>query len=200
MTRMKAPAVALLGAVVLLAGSTANTKGNTYGDPRAPILLEVFSDFQCPGCKAFHDGVFQQILQDYVRPGKVFVIYRYFPLQMHPYGRTCAEFACAAARVQRYEKVADALFAQQVPISVSGKVEEIVNSVLTPTEAKTVKSLLKSPEVQQEIDADIAEGKAVPVLRTPTLWVTPKAKQSQTITWPIEYSLLKQYFDQVLPK
>lgn len=199
MTRMKL-AIALLAAVVLVAGSTANIKGNTYGDPRAPILLEVFSDFQCPSCKLFHDSQFQQIMKDYVVPGKVYVIYRYFPLAMHPYGRLCAEFACAAARVERYGKVADVLFAEQTAIAATGKVEETVNKVLTPTEARTVKSLLKSPEVQQEINADLAEGALVPVNGTPTLWVTPKGKKSQPITSPIDYNLLKSYFDSLLAK
>jgi len=197
---MKA-AIALLTAVVLVAGSTANIKGNTYGDPRAPILLEVFSDFQCPSCKLFHDNQFQQIMKDYVVPGKVYVIYRYFPLAtIHPYGRLCAEFACAAARVERYGKVADILFAEQSAIAATGKVEETVNKVLTPTEARTVKSLLKSPEVQQEINTDLAEGPLVPVNGTPTLWVTPKGKKSQAIAWPIDYNLLKSYFDSLLAK
>jgi hypothetical protein len=38
-------------------------------------------------------------------------------------------------------------------------VEAVANSVLTPTEQKTVKSLLKSPEVQKEIDTDVEEGR-----------------------------------------
>jgi protein-disulfide isomerase len=195
---VKAFGVVLAASVALMAGSTANTKGNTYGNPRAPILLEVFSDFQCPGCKGFHDKVFQQILNEYVKPGKVFVIYRYYPLAMHPYGRACAEFACAAARVNKYHDVAEALFAQQAAIAANGNVEETANQVLTPTEAKTVKGLISSPEVQQEILGDMDEGKLVPVASTPTLWVTPKGKSSQAIRWPIDYSLLKSYFDGLL--
>ncbi len=111
-------------------------------------------------------------MKDYVAPGKVYVIYRYFPLPMHQYGRACAEYACAAARINRYQKVADALFAQRDAIEATGGVETVVNGVLTPTEQSKVKSLLKSPEVQKEIDTDIEEGKAVPVPSTPTLWVT----------------------------
>ena len=93
-----------------MAGSTANVDNNTFGNPKAPVMIEVFSDFQCPGCKSFHDNEFPRIMADYVVPGKVYVIYRYFPLQMHPYGRVCAECACAAAHVNRYQKVAEALF------------------------------------------------------------------------------------------
>jgi len=191
-------AVVVVAVMVLAAGSTANVHGNTFGNPKAPVLIEVFSDFQCPGCKAFHDAEFQRIMADYVVPGKVYVIYRYFPLTVHPYGRLCAEYACAAARVGKYQKVADALFAQQYPISMSGNVEAVANSVLTPTEAKTVKSLLKSPEVAQEIEADMAEGRVI-VPSTPTLWVTANGK-SQVVTGPVNYDLFKQYLESLLKK
>ncbi len=192
-------AVALLAAVVLWAGSTANVHGNAYGNPKAPVMLEVFSDFQCPGCKGFHDAEFQRIMTDYVVPGKVYVVYRYFPLQMHPYGRLCAEYACAAARVDRYKQVADALFGSQSTIAALGNVQMVADSVLTPTEAKTVHSLVKSPDVQNEIDTDLAEGRAVPVQATPTLWVTAHGR-SQAVSWPMNYTLFKQYIDSLLKK
>ncbi|HUI57691.1 MAG TPA: thioredoxin domain-containing protein [Bryobacteraceae bacterium] len=196
---MRVLAVALAAAAVLAAGSTANINGNAYGNPKAPVVIEVFSDFQCPSCKAFHDNEFQQIMRDYIVPGKVYFIYRYFPLPGHPYGRPCAEFACAAARVGRYQKVAEALFAQQINIAYSGKVEDVVNSVLTPTESKMVKSLLKDPAVQREIQTDLDEGKLVPVAGTPTLWVTHAGK-SQPVSWPMNYGLFKSYVDSLLPK
>jgi protein-disulfide isomerase len=196
---MKTFTVVLAAAAALMAGSTANTNGNTYGEPRAPVVIEIFSDFQCPACKTLHDDTFQLIMRDYVVPGKVYIIYRYFPLPMHPFGRPCAEFACAASRIGRYQKVADALFAQQTSISMSGKVEDVVNSVLTPTEAKKVKSLLQDPGVQHEIQIDLDEGKSVPVTGTPTLWITRSGK-SQVVSLPINYSLLKSYLDALLAK
>jgi protein-disulfide isomerase len=199
MNSLRMLAVVPVAVVVLMAGSTANINGNAFGNPKAPVMLEVFSDFQCPGCKAFHDTEFQRLMMDYVVPGKMYVVYRYFPLQMHPYGRICAEYACAAARVKKYQQVADALFAQQAAITASGKVEEVVNSVLTPTEAKTVKSLLKSPEVQHQIDADLEEGRLVPVAATPTLLVTAHSK-SDPVSWPMNYDFFKTYINGLLAK
>jgi protein-disulfide isomerase len=199
MKAVKMLAVVLVAVMVLGAGSTANIHGNAFGDLKAPVLIEVFSDFQCPACKGFHDNDLQRIMTDYVVPGKVYLVYRYFPLPMHPYGRPCAEYVCAAARVGRYQKVADALFAQQSAIAAVGNVEAAAGSVLTPAEAKTVKSLLKSPEVQKEIDEDIDEGKLVPVLGTPTLWVTAHGK-SHALSWPLDYTFFKQYIDSLLTK
>lgn len=195
----KAIGVILGTAVALLAGSTANVDNNTFGNPKAPILIEVFSDFQCPGCKYFHDNDFPRIINDFVTPGKAYVIYRYFPLQMHPYGRECAEWACAAAHVNRYQKVADALFANQATIFAVGNVEAVANSVLTPTEQKTVKSLVNSPAINKEIDTDVEEGKAIPVPSTPTLWVTAHGR-SEVIKGPVNYDLFKQYLDSLLKK
>ena len=199
MKAVKLAGVVLIAVWVLAAGSTANIHNNTYGNSKAPVMIEVFSDFQCPGCKYFHDHEFQNIMTDYVVPGKVYVIYRYFPLAMHPYGRVCAEYACAAAHVNRYQKVADALFAQQAAIAAAGNVEAVANSVLTPTEQKAVQSLLKSPEVQKQIDLDLEEGKAVPVPSTPTLWVTAHGK-SEIVKGPINYDLFKQYLEALLKK
>ena len=196
---MKLYAAAL---VVLLPGLAAVPevdKNKALGSPTAPVRIEIFSDFTCPHCKLLHEATLPQLMKDYVVPGKVYVVYRYFPLAMHPYGRLCAEYACAAARVERYQKVAEALFAQQTAIAASGKVEEAADSVLTQTEAKTVKSLLKAPEVQHEIDADKDEGKLVPVAATPTLWVT-RAGRSQAVSSNVNYALLKSYLDGLLVK
>jgi protein-disulfide isomerase len=199
MNAVKLLAVVPIAVVVLLAGSTANVNGNAFGNPKAPVTIEVFSDFQCPACKSFHDNEFQHIMTDYVVPGKVYFVYRYYPLQGHPYGRPCAEFVCAAAQVGRYQKVAEALFAEQAAIAHTGNVEAVADSVLTPTEAKTVKSLLKSPEVQRAIETDMAEGNAVPVTGTPTLLVTARGK-STPVSWPLNYTLFRQYIDGLLAK
>jgi protein-disulfide isomerase len=191
--------VSLAAGLVLVAGSTANVNGNAFGDPKAPVTIEVFSDFQCPACKAFHDKEFQRIMTDYVVPGKVYVVYRYFPLRGHQFGRPCAEYACAAAHVGRYQKVADALFAQQSTIATLGNPGVVAASVLTPTELRTVQSLLQSPEVQKQIETDIQEGNGVPVPSTPTLWVTANGK-SQVVPGPINYELFRQYVDSLLTK
>src|SRR5579872_2923958 len=168
----KLMAVAALAAAALVASSTGNVHGNAFGNPKAPVLIEVFSDFQCPGCKAFHDNDLSHLMADYVNTGKVYLIYRYFPLPMHPHGRICSEYASAAARVNRYKEVSDALFAHQQEIAMNGNVDAALTAVLTPAELSKVKSLLKAEDVQKDIETDIAEGKAVPVPSTPTLWVT----------------------------
>jgi protein-disulfide isomerase len=149
--------------------------GNAFGDPKAPILIEVFSDFQCPGCKRFHDEDLPLIVKDYVAPGKAYLVYRYFPLAMHPYGRKAAELVCACAQLGKYEQAADILFARQSAWSQDGKLDETLAAVLTPAERQKVATLIGSPSVQKPIDSDMAEGAALGVKGTPTVLVTYKS-------------------------
>ena len=191
-------------AALLLAFSAAGNDfilGNTFGSPRAPILIEVFSDFACPGCKEFHDTEFPRLLQDFVNPGKAYVIYRYFPLQMHPYGRRAADFVCAAAHLGKYEQAANLLFARQALWSQDGKVEQTLDDILTASEQQKLAELAKSPACQQEITHDMDEGQAVPVASTPTLLVTYRLHR-----YPINgqetlnYTLVKSFLDDLLKK
>src|SRR5581483_9887710 len=123
--KMKVRAVAaLLLAATALSGSDF-IKGNAFGNPAAPIMVEVFSDFQCPGCKLFHDTELSQLMHDYVVPGKVYLIYRYFPLDMHPYGRRTAEAVAAAAQLGKFDQASNAVFAKQAEITATGKAEEV---------------------------------------------------------------------------
>src|SRR5579872_5891243 len=131
---------------------------NGLGNNTAPITLEVYSDFECPHCKVFHDTTQQSIVQDYVNPGKVYLIHRDFPLSQHKYAREAALYAKAAARFNKYEAVSDALFKNQLSWSANGKVEEVIAKVLTPDEMKKAKVLIKDPQLNQQIDNEIAAG------------------------------------------
>jgi len=52
------------------------------GSKNAPIIMEVFSDYQCPACKSCSPPQ-SQVMDNYVSTGKVYLIHRDFPLPMH---------------------------------------------------------------------------------------------------------------------
>jgi protein-disulfide isomerase len=160
-----------------LAAAPATIDGNALGDPKAPILIEVFSDFQCPACKRFHDEALPPIVKDYVAPGKAYLVYRYFPLPQHTYGRKAAELVSACAQLGKYEPAVNVLFAKQAAWSLDGKLDEALAAVLTPAERKKVAALIEDPRVQEPIDRDLAEGRALQVNSTPTVLVTFKSRK-----------------------
>ncbi len=85
----------------------------TAGSKNAPIVMEVFSDFQCPACKTLFMTTNRQVLDNYVSTGKVFLIHRDFPLPMHAHSQVAAQYSRAAAQVGKFDAVEEALFQNQ---------------------------------------------------------------------------------------
>lgn len=54
-------------------------KGAAVGKDDAPIKLEQYEDFQCPFCLKYTSEQEGQIIEEYVKTGKVQIIYRHFP-------------------------------------------------------------------------------------------------------------------------
>src|SRR5712692_3047369 len=119
-------------ALLLAAFGTFAAQVRTRGVATAPIVLEVFSDFQCPGCKALYENTLRPLMADYADKGKVYVIHREYPLPIHAHAMEAACYACAASHVGKYEQACDALFRQQAVWSSNGKVDEVVCGILTP--------------------------------------------------------------------
>jgi len=165
------------------------------GTPTAPITIEIFSDFECPSCKTFHETTLPQLVREYVIPGKVFVASFEFPLPAHPHSREAAGYAVAASRVGMYMPVADALFRGQQSWSVSGRVWETVAGVLTPAQQKRVQAVAKDPGVLAEIENEIGMGRRIPLTETPTLVVIRGTRRIPITGRLIRYELLKQLID-----
>ncbi|SPE41327.1 putative Twin-arginine translocation pathway signal [Candidatus Sulfopaludibacter sp. SbA3] len=198
---MKIRAAAILALIASTSSGADTTKGNIWGSPRAPIVMEVYSDFACPGCKLLHDTELPRLMKEYVIPGKVYLIYRYFPLEMHPFGRKAAEAVAAAAQLGKYEQAADIAFARQGEWANSGKIEETVDNVLTAAEQQKLKALMQSPAVQQTIAYDMNKGKAIPVPGTPTLVITYRLRQYTLGGREVlKYEWVKAMLDDLLTK
>ena len=194
MRDMKVLAVALAALLPAAAVVPDIDPGKALGNPGAPVTLQVFSDYECPSCKLFHDTTLPEIVRDYVSTGKVYLVYRDFPLPMHRYSREAANYACAAAHLSLYQPVADALFKNQASWSNSGKVWETVATALTASQQKKVQTMATSPEVLGEIQRDLDAGHKEAVNSTPTLIVSRGAKKFP-ISGGMNYVLLRQLID-----
>jgi protein-disulfide isomerase len=195
---MKRYALALAMLPVLAFAATLEVdKAKALGNPSAPVLMDVYVSFDCSHCRDLHETTIPLIVRDFVNSGKVYLVYREFPLsgQYHPHAREAANLAVAAGRVGKYHEVAAALFKNQMSWSQSGKVWETVASVLPPADQKKVQGLAKDPgvlaEVQREYDAGVAAG----ISATPTVFVSQGSKRYPINAQQLHYGFLKGLID-----
>ena len=170
------------------------------GSPGAPITMEVFGDFQCPACRNFFEVTVKQVIDDYVVPGKVYIIHRDFPLEMHPFARQAARLANAAATFGQFEAIERALYDRQDEWSTKGNIEEVIATSFTPVQFKKFQTYEAAhlAEINASIERDRTMGSQRNVNQTPTVFVTCKGKTEALPGGGVDYKLLKQYFDYLL--
>ena len=133
-------ALALLATLPLAAqGSSAPAPGpearqRCWGvDPKAPVLIEVYSDFMCPHCATLYLETMRQVLADYASQGKVCVAYYEFPFPRNQYSRPASRYAVAASRLgaQKWVQVMDALYYFQNDWAQTGALEPVLTKALS---------------------------------------------------------------------
>ncbi|MEO7723204.1 MAG: thioredoxin domain-containing protein, partial [Chthoniobacterales bacterium] len=80
------------------------------GAEQAPVTIEEFGDYQCPPCGKLAEPL-NQIEHDFA--GKVRIIFRQFPLAVHPNARPAAQAAEAAGLQNRFWEMHDLLYREQ---------------------------------------------------------------------------------------
>ena len=184
-------------ALQALAGIPDIDSHKAFGSKTAPVIMEVFSDYQCPACKTLFLGTNRQLMENYVTTGKVFLIHRDFPLPGHAHSRVAARYARAAAQIGKIEPVEEALFQNQEKWEQTGDVDGTVAAALSPAEMAKVRALVKSGTLEPMIDKDYALGQVYRVNQTPT---TVFHSKGQTLPYSgvMSYEVLKGFLNQLL--
>jgi protein-disulfide isomerase len=168
-----------------------------FGSKSAPITMEVFSDYQCPSCRALFLGTNRQLMDNYVTTGKVYLIHRDFPLPMHAYSKVAARYARAAAEIGKIEPVERALYENQDKWEQSGDVDGILAGVLSAADMAKVRALVKGGTLDSLIDKDLQLGQMYRVNQTPTTVFHSKG-QTYPYSGAMGYETLRQFLDQLL--
>jgi protein-disulfide isomerase len=143
------------------------------GDPSAPVTMEEWTDYACPFCARHFQATLPRLIEDYVRPGKLRLVLRDFPLEgLHP----SAPRAHAAARCVAQQDVAkgwamhDALFSRQQEWSKKPDPAPLLESMATGVGANVAAYLacIGNPKGNSDIAESVAEGKAHGFTGTPS--------------------------------
>jgi protein-disulfide isomerase len=166
------------------------------GDPKAPVTIVEYSDFECPVCRNLHD-VLRKMLPTY--GAKIRVVFKDFPIeQLHPWARSAAIAGrCAYQQDPKaFWKLYDLIYDNQDIISASNawtKMTEYAEQ--SRLDVGVFKSCMASPEAAAAVNASRANGQKLEVSSTPTVFVNGRrmvGADEHLLEQYINYELAKQ--------
>ncbi len=139
--------------------------GPTRGPTDARVTIVEFSDFQCPYCGAAF-GTVEQLMQQYA--GKVKLVFRQFPLPIHPQAEKAAEASLCAADQNKFWEFHDLLFRNQKKLDPSDLKAYAASAGL---DGPKFAQCLDSGDKKKQVDFDLAAGQAAGVNGTPAFFI-----------------------------
>jgi len=158
----------------------------SLGTPGATVVLVVFSDFQCPHCKAEAQMLRQNLIVNY--PTQVRLYFIDFPIeQLHPWAKAAAIGGRCVFRQDpgSFWEYHDWVFGHQESITPEN-LKEIVS--IWAKDRKDIDFLqlgqcMDTKATEKEVDAEMEEGRALQIEGTPTLFINGRRIQN-SMTWP----------------
>jgi protein-disulfide isomerase len=161
--------------------------GPSKGDPKAPITIVEFSDYECTFCAQAEPTV-KRILEAY--PGKVRLVLETYPLSIHPNAPKASEAALCAGEQQRYWDMHDLLFANQNAL----KVDDLKGYARRlGLDAGRFDACLDSGRMGAAVESGRKAGDKLGINSTPTFFVDGRpfvgARTFETFQEVIDYTL-----------
>ena len=157
------------------------------GPSKAPLTLVEFSDFQCPYCAAAVPQI-RAILKAY--PKDVKLIFKQFPLQIHPQADLAAAAATAAQKQGKFWEMHDALYDSQDDLS---RKHIMALAEKAGLDMKRFENDIDSTEVREAVVRDVQDGDKAGVEGTPTIFIN-----GQRYNGAINLQILKPLLDGAL--
>ncbi len=149
--------------------------------PAKKNILVEYSDFECPGCKNFHNLINQMVASgsaDSKIKNKVTLVYRNFPLnlvdtRLHPNSPIAAYAAEAAGKQGKFFEMADLLFNNQDNWSKLPNPKEYFIKLANQLKLDSTRfnTDIDSQSVKDKVRSDVDSGSSAQVAGTPTFFL-----------------------------
>lgn len=145
----------------------------SIGTPGAPVVIVLFSDFQCSYCKQEAESIRKELLKAF--PTQVRLYFKNYPIpQIHPWARPAALTGrCIfTQKPLAFWEYHDWIFSKQTEVTVENfeaKAAEFVQS--KGLDSGAIKACAASKATADDIDRTTAEGRALDVTSTPTMFI-----------------------------
>jgi protein-disulfide isomerase len=158
----------------------------SQGTPGASVVLVEFSDMECPHCKTQAELLKQNLIKTY--PTQVRFYYKDFPItQIHPWAKAASMAGRCVFRENppAFWDYHDWVFAHQESITPETLKSQVMEWAKSQQEldALQLNRCIDDKATEKEIDANIAEARALGVDGTPQLFVNGRRIPAGT-DWP----------------
>lgn len=153
--------------------------GRALGPVDAKVTVEVFEDFQCIACKGFSETIEPQVIQNYVGTGKIRYVFRHYPflddrssLKESDQAANASMCALEQGRFWDYHTILFANFGEAAGAYTDNRLKAYAESLGLDT--AEFNACYKEERYNGDIQQDIADGTAMGVTGTPTVYVNGK--------------------------
>jgi protein-disulfide isomerase len=168
-----------------------------FGTQGAPVVIVAFSDFECPYCQKEAKTLRDNLLTTY--PTQVHLYFKQFPLtSIHPWSKAAAIASRCVLKqnADEFWKYHDWIFANQKDIEPDNLKQKVLGWA---QEEKTIDTLqlgscMDSRATEAEVDKDIADGHALKVDSTPTLFINGR-RLTSAAEWPMLQAIIDYEID-----
>ncbi len=169
----------------------------SFGDAKAPVTIAVFGDFECPYCKEEASVLRNNVMTTF--PGKVRVYFKDFPLMsIHPWAKPAAIAGKCVfhQNPDTFWKFHDWIYDKQqeiTPDNLNSKVLEWAGQ--NSLDALQLGRCMDNKTTEPEIDKSVAEGRALGVDGTPTLFLNGRKVTDNMAQWQVLQQLITMELD-----
>jgi protein-disulfide isomerase len=148
---------------------TLNVRGEPLrGSTNARVAVVVFSDFNCSHCAEFEREIYPKLEEQYLRTGKVRLLFRDLPDRNDADALAKSEAARCAGEQGRFWDMHDVLYLDQSPYSVESSAKWIS---ATGIEAEPFRACMESHRYRDPIRRSIALADRMGIRGTPTFLI-----------------------------
>jgi protein-disulfide isomerase len=171
------------------------SEDDTETEPKDPVvtgdalvLIEEYSDFECPYCAKFYKETYLKVKEEY--GSNVKFEFNHFPLSFHQNAQKASEASECARDQGKFEEMHDVLFENNNKLSVSNLKSFAEDLGLN---METFNTCLDNGDKEAIVKADMAEGQQRGVSGTPAFFIN-----GEMLVGAQPFSAVKQVIDKAL--
>ena len=155
------------------------------GDPKAPISIVEFADFECGGCRRMYP-VLHDVLREF--QGSYYFVFKNYPLdndcnsfipqRFHLYSCTAALFTRCAGEQGKLKEAIDLVFTSPLLENPDGLTSPEMRDALSDAagrqfglDSEALKECVRSRRYVSKLEDDVKEGHRLGLTSTPSIWV-----------------------------